>query len=503
MADISYIDRYFSHQEISDNEERWLEFFKSEMSSIYQDRDIHSGHYSVLLRTFSKLIAGIDLLFDKYDQNVVLDSAMYESLYTNFGFLLDSKSPSFSNQEYRIFLINLLNILFKGFTINNSKNSFITGLLYADIEVELVDSIPNSSLYSKGLSHANSLLTTTGEFGFYLDHNHELSNFFSSKDINDMRVTLKVGEDGRFYIKELEIIYKIVKTISSAISQPDAKILFDDSNMVTQESTTHSLCLFESYNNFKTVISDVCFDGDGLKTVNVMTEFYLSDDSYSISNLSESFDSYANYGYTVKHNYHAIEVDSENPSRIGEAVYISGLCFPYQEGLLFGGPQTFGGVYYDPRCMLTVPPYCELGTEPFYYDHMGFYNDDGENRYGQLFRPSECENPDNHYELEVLPVYRNDTGSYAWLNGGDTNIRYGDFTYGKGPIFSTEGNTEVHLDCQIVYTLEHTFEHPLNEDTEICYYAKVYNPDSVVDNIDVGGDMEDYNVIIVDDFIVG
>jgi len=370
MADLSLLDKLFSYEELLDAEKVWRDFFKSQLSSLYDDNVIHSTQYSIIIRAFSRILGGLDLLFERSYENMSLEDVLTDFLYTNFGFLLEERPNDFSREEYRTFLVNLVDILFKGLTISVAKNDVAAQFDSTSIAVEFAQKLRNTSLGVSGMDQENSNLDVdVPTLGLILDGDSEAAFFQSSKENNDVYVVSRLGEDSSFHATELSMVAGIVDLLSSAIAPPQVRLVVNSQvssfNTDTSDplspyvgSQTELLETFQSITNFQIIDTHIRYVPEFV--VKLDTEYVVPGDTYDTSRINEPTITISpEYVFLVDDFYNVTTVTAENPPRVDETASVVPVCAYY-------GSITYGSFYYE-----CAGPFSQY-TSPFSFGTMTF-----------------------------------------------------------------------------------------------------------------------------------
>ena len=306
MAEFNQSSELIPYNQIQLSQNRWTEFLLSELSSIYDDRAIKSTNYATIIREYARVAAISEILFEATIEDNVLELVKQRLLYQNFGYLIKDRPTGFSPEEYRSFLTTLLDLIFKGLSINVASEEAASSLGISNIKVFSPDQLKNSSFPSKGLDHLNTLTNTlNSSTGLVLDQPSETSLDLTSRDRNKVIICSPVDSNSDFHIDDMNILTEVVTLISSAIVNVELRVLYSDTSSFTG-SSSESIFRRESFDNFATL--DTLIQYYPTYILYFITEFAFIEDSYDLLANLEDLDPIVNIEriYNIVDNYNLV-----------------------------------------------------------------------------------------------------------------------------------------------------------------------------------------------------
>lgn len=253
MAEFNQNLELLPYNQIKEAQDRWSDFFFAELSSIYSDTSIKSSNYSTIIKVYSRIVAISEIFFDKTVEDNFLSSVKQDLLYQNFGYLLNDKPSGFSAEDYRTFLLTLINLLFKGLSINIAKNEAATSLGALNLTIFSPNQLRNTSFPSHGLNHLNSLGDTLNKAtALILDTPSETSLDLSYRGIDTIIISSSLEQVSDINISVMNVLTEVINLISSATVEIEPRVVCSDNAGITSSSTV-SVVRIESDDNFTTI----------------------------------------------------------------------------------------------------------------------------------------------------------------------------------------------------------------------------------------------------------
>lgn len=281
MAEFNQSSDLIPYNQIQQSQLRWTDFFFAELSSIYNDTAIKSANYATIIREYARIAAISEILFDQTVEDNVLELVRQRLLFQNFGYLIKERPAGFSPEEYRSFLLTLVDLIFKGLSINVASNEAASSLGINNIKVFSPTQLRNTSFLSHGLDHLNSLTNTLNQTtALVLDQPSETSLDLTSRDRNKIIICSPVDDNGDFHIDDMNILTEVITLISSAIVDVEVRVLNSDSAQITS-SSSESIFRRQSFDNFATL--DTLIQYHPTFTIFFITEFVFPEDIYDLT----------------------------------------------------------------------------------------------------------------------------------------------------------------------------------------------------------------------------
>ena len=344
MADISLIDYKFTYKELIEAKDLWESFLKSQMSSIYNEDYMGSAVHSSITHAMSGILGSLELLFDSSLDSLSLKDIPSELLYTHFGYLLKEKSGKSSLEDYREFLLTLLEVVFNGLTFKGVDSNLLSKFNIPTIGLEYVGAISNTTLRSKGLNNISSPLNLS--HGLVLGDYNDNKNYYSSKESNVVCLNTTLDSYNSFNEREFLLIYEILKLTMSTITPLRVKFTINSKSSISKSSTV-SIEQKHSITNFRGIdkhiihfpVRDTAF-----------TPFYIfPEDTFDLTKVTDNMDSLAEeFKITPEDTYNVSLMEEGNFPRVCEKIKRMNLLFEYGS-FTYGSKSTYGSIDTPPN----------------------------------------------------------------------------------------------------------------------------------------------------------